>query len=626
MKINKKFIMFAISFVVMISLFPIVNAKAASSDLKILSDSQVTAAQAKNWAKSKGSTETFASLADLYFKYYTEHGNVNPAIAYVQAAKETGYGKFGGVLDDSFHNPCGLKIAAGGSDTDPNAHKRFNSWDDGVQAHLDHLALYAGADGYPRSSTNDERHFRTIKGTAPTIDLLGGKWAPSPTYGDEVYKLYNDLLSYSGIKSADSAGDKNNAINNPGPGNPNTINNDPSIPDPVTSETKPNSPSIGTVIEESNANIDKNKSNADSKTFGWKSESGKWYYFGNPGVMSKGWIHPSNWYFMQGDGSMVTGLKSIGNKTYFFNNNGSMITGWQQIDNNWYYFNTDGSMVTGWISDGRNYYYLYDTGAMAKGWINLNGAWYYLNDTGAMAVGWIKYNSYWYYLDVSTGKMTKKSKMSGNNDKTITIDAGHDYGSHSDGGTVVTTDGVTYSESDLDIQVAAKLEKELEKRGYKVVMTRNEGERPDYGSLYDSLSHRADTANNSNSSLFISIHHNAVDGIPEAKGVETYYSAKPKDAEYGGGLDSDRLEKSRQMAKAINDNIASKIGANNRGAKSDASAAVGSLFVLRNTKMPAVLVEVGFMTNSEEAVRCGSQEGQQKVAEAIAEAVSANLT
>ena len=75
------------------------------SDIDIISDTQVTAAQAKSWAKSKGATETLISLADLYWKYSEKCGNVNPGIAYVQAAKETGYGKFGGVLDESYHNP-----------------------------------------------------------------------------------------------------------------------------------------------------------------------------------------------------------------------------------------------------------------------------------------------------------------------------------------------------------------------------------------------------------------------------------------------------------------------------------------------------------------------------------------
>lgn len=87
-----------------------------NNDYKIISDCSVTVEQAKDWAKSKGATQTFIDLADLYWKYYKDCGGVNPGIAYVQSAKETGYGKFGVVLNESFYNPCGLKNEKGGED------------------------------------------------------------------------------------------------------------------------------------------------------------------------------------------------------------------------------------------------------------------------------------------------------------------------------------------------------------------------------------------------------------------------------------------------------------------------------------------------------------------------------
>lgn len=95
-----------------------------------------------------------------------------------------------------------MKTVVGGADTDPNAHQRFNTWDEGVQAHLDHLALYAGATDYPRSNTYDPRHFVTVKGNAVTVNALGGKWAQVLlTYGEEVNESYNDLLISAGIVS-----------------------------------------------------------------------------------------------------------------------------------------------------------------------------------------------------------------------------------------------------------------------------------------------------------------------------------------------------------------------------------------------------------------------------------------
>ena len=165
----------------------------ALDDINIISSPGISVDTAKEWAKSKGATETFISLADLYWKYSSSNGNVNPAVAYAQAAKETGYGKFGGVIDASYHNPCGLKTSQGGSDTDPNAHMKFKSWDEGVQAHLDHLALYAGASGYPRKTTYDPRHFSSVFGKAKTVTALGGNWAPSPTYGKEIMELYSQI-------------------------------------------------------------------------------------------------------------------------------------------------------------------------------------------------------------------------------------------------------------------------------------------------------------------------------------------------------------------------------------------------------------------------------------------------
>ena len=186
---------------------PMVSRAAAIGNVNILSSDSTTVAQAEAWARAKGATEEFIGLASLYQKYAGSRGGVNWALAYVQAAKETGYGRFGGVLDASYKNPCGLKESSGGGDYDPNAHKRFDTWDQGIIAHLDHLALYAGASGYPKtnyisswkgsnidnSSTYDPRHFTYLKGTATTAIDLGGKWAPSSTYGLELLRLYCDL-------------------------------------------------------------------------------------------------------------------------------------------------------------------------------------------------------------------------------------------------------------------------------------------------------------------------------------------------------------------------------------------------------------------------------------------------
>ena len=151
-------------------------------------------ATAERWARAEGATPRFVRNAGLYFELAPSRG-IRPEIAYAQSGKETNYGLFTGVLDPSFQNPCGLKVTAGGGNDDPNAHQRFVDWREGVTACIDHLALYAGAPGYPRADTPDPRHFASIYASAPTVERLGGRWAPATDYGTSLVANYlNPLL------------------------------------------------------------------------------------------------------------------------------------------------------------------------------------------------------------------------------------------------------------------------------------------------------------------------------------------------------------------------------------------------------------------------------------------------
>lgn len=161
------------------------------SDKAILSPQSATVQQCEEWARGRGATETFVSLASIYFKVATERG-VNPVMAYAQAAVETGYGKFGGAVPESYHNPCGLKKNGASGDTS-DCFEEFPDWETGITAQCDHLALYAGASGYPKSDTPDPRHYSYLLGKVSTVMGLAGTWAADTKYSNTILSLMNDI-------------------------------------------------------------------------------------------------------------------------------------------------------------------------------------------------------------------------------------------------------------------------------------------------------------------------------------------------------------------------------------------------------------------------------------------------
>ena len=171
--------------------------------VNILGKASATLTQAQEWARGNKAPAEFVELAKLYWELAPARGGIDPAIAYVQFAHETGYlykkGESAAGIDASYCNPCGLKITAGGGDYQATAHKRFANWKEGIMAHLDHLALYAGAAGYPRSGTPDPRHFSYLYGTAKTLEELGAKWAPSPSYGTNLASKYAELRGVAAV-------------------------------------------------------------------------------------------------------------------------------------------------------------------------------------------------------------------------------------------------------------------------------------------------------------------------------------------------------------------------------------------------------------------------------------------
>lgn len=177
--------------------------------MNILGKSTATYEQAETWVKSV-KTANKLLLENLPLIWKAAEGNgINPVVMLAQVCVETGYLNFGGVLNASFHNTCGLKTTKGGSNTSASAHMRFKSWADGIQAHADHLGLYAGAKncpkyspetkGYPNDkykangTTLDPRHFTYLYGKCPTVEGLSGTWATNKNYAKTLLSIIDKI-------------------------------------------------------------------------------------------------------------------------------------------------------------------------------------------------------------------------------------------------------------------------------------------------------------------------------------------------------------------------------------------------------------------------------------------------
>lgn len=149
--------------------------------------SQATIETMQAWARARNATQDFVRLAPVYWEEAHRRG-IRADIAYAQSAKETAFGRFGGTVTREHHNWCGLKTREGGADNDPNAHARFPDDRTGVIAHIQHLCAYAGVQ--LDEEIVDPRYVWVKPGSAITVELLGGKWAPNPNYGISIRDDY----------------------------------------------------------------------------------------------------------------------------------------------------------------------------------------------------------------------------------------------------------------------------------------------------------------------------------------------------------------------------------------------------------------------------------------------------
>ena len=183
-----------------------------------------------------------------------------------------------------------------------------------------------------------------------------------------------------------------------------------------------------------------------------------------------------------------------------------------------------------------------------------------------------------------------KSAISNRNYYKVFIDPGH-------GGSDPGSLGFGYRESDINLQVAKKVESKLKAKGIDVKMSRS-------SDVFYSLSERAEMANNYGADAFVSIHQNSATNAT-ANGIETYYNRN--------------RVKDKPLSDDVQKQVISQTGAYNRGVKN------AGFKVLVDTKMTAALVECGFISNETEVKNISNSVYQDKLATGIANGIESYL-
>lgn len=173
----------------------------------------------------------------------------------------------------------------------------------------------------------------------------------------------------------------------------------------------------------------------------------------------------------------------------------------------------------------------------------------------------------------------------------IVIDPGH--GGKDPGATSIITKA---REKDIALRTALSLKDKLINMGYNVVMTRD-------SDFYPTLIERATLANDLDADIFISVHYNSVNSnTKNIHGIETYAFNTPDN---------------KMLGENIHSSLISNTKAFNRGVKSG-----NKLVVLNRTKVPAVLLELGFLSHPSDAVKVMRDDYQELLTDSIVQGVN----
>lgn len=194
-------------------------------------------------------------------------------------------------------------------------------------------------------------------------------------------------------------------------------------------------------------------------------------------------------------------------------------------------------------------------------------------------------------LIISTNKELKGS--------TIVLDPGH-------GGLETGAVGNGLIENEETINLSLKVKTQLEAKGAKVLLTRDESTQ---SFRRVSLAERANASQRADADLFVSIHYNT-NANATVYGTETYYNESIyKEA------NNPYPKKSKQLAESIQRHVTQMATTHDLGVKENV------FHVLRNNHVPSVLIEVGFISNKEEAERIKTNPFKEQTALGIVKGI-----
>ncbi|MBY0360214.1 MAG: N-acetylmuramoyl-L-alanine amidase [Candidatus Obscuribacterales bacterium] len=190
----------------------------------------------------------------------------------------------------------------------------------------------------------------------------------------------------------------------------------------------------------------------------------------------------------------------------------------------------------------------------------------------------------WLHLTFGTAALPRPNTTTAAG-KVVVLDAGH-------GGSDPGAQRGSVQEKELTLAITKKLERYLQSRGMKTIMTRNDD-------TFISLEERVRITNSSAPDAFVSVHINSLETNSAIQGIETYY----------------QTEQSRPLADKIHQSLVSELGVPNRSVRK------ARFYVVNHTPIPAVLAEVGFISNKDERNKLISSDYQERIAEAIGQGV-----